>query len=83
MKQKQHSPASVAEMGLSLFPVEKGYLDDVPTAEIVSFEAALRAFMHSSYASLMNKINENGAYDNDIEAELSKAVEEFKRTGSW
>ncbi|MGQ3889148.1 F0F1 ATP synthase subunit alpha [Legionella sp. CNM-1927-20] len=83
MKQKQYSPLSVADMSVSLFVVEKGYLDDIPTTEIGSFETALRAFMHSSYASLMNKINESGAYDNDIEAEMSKAVEEFKRTGSW
>ncbi|STX52912.1 ATP synthase F1 subunit alpha [Legionella busanensis] len=83
MKQKQYAPLSVADMSVSLFVVEKGYLDDIPTNEIGSFEAALRAFMHSSYASLMGKINESGAYDNNIEAEMSKAVEEFKRTGSW
>ncbi|WP_419419710.1 F0F1 ATP synthase subunit alpha [Legionella sp. D16C41] len=83
MKQKQYSPLSVADMGVSLFIVEKGYLDDIPIAEVSSFEAALRAFMHSSYASLMNKINEAGAYDNNIEAEIKNAVEEFKRTGSW
>ncbi|STX30228.1 ATP synthase F1 subunit alpha [Legionella beliardensis] len=83
MKQKQYSPLSVAEMSISLFVVEKGYLDDIPLAEIGSFEAALRGFMSSSYASLINKINETGAYDNDIEAELKNAVEEFKRTGSW
>ena len=29
MKQKQYSPMSVAEMGLVLFAVEKGYLKDV------------------------------------------------------
>ena len=34
MKQKQYSPLSVAEMALSFFVVEKGYLDDVPVAEI-------------------------------------------------
>jgi F-type H+-transporting ATPase subunit alpha len=83
MKQKQYAPLSVAEMGLSLYAAEKGYLDDVPVAEISAFETALRGFMHGSHAALLHKINEAGAYDDKIEAELKAAVEEFKRTGSW
>ena len=83
MKQKQYAPFSVAEMGLSLFVVDKGYLDDVPVSEVTAFEAALQGYMHSSHADLLNLINEAGAYDDAIEAKLKAAVEEFKRTGSW
>ena len=83
MKQKQYSPFSVAEMGVSLFVVEKGYLDDVPVAEIMAFEASLQGYMNSTHATLMHKINEAGAYDDAIESQLKAAVEEFKRTGSW
>lgn len=83
MKQKQYAPFSVADMALSLFVVDKGFLDDVPVAEIASFESALRAFMHASHASVMNGINESGAYDSTIENQLMAAVEDFKRTGSW
>ena len=70
-------------MALSLFIAEKGYLDDVPVAEVSSFEAALQSHMHASHAPLMNKINEAGAYDDAIEAQLNTAVADFKRTGSW
>lgn len=83
MKQKQYSPFSVAEMALSLFVVDKGYLDDVPVAEIRSFEAALQDFMHSSHKALLNKINKSGNYDAEIESQLKEAVENFKKTGSW
>ncbi|MGQ3890854.1 F0F1 ATP synthase subunit alpha [Legionella sp. CNM-4043-24] len=83
MKQKQYAPFTVADMGISLFVAEKGYLDDIPVNEISSFESALRGYMHASHAALVNKINEAGAYDNEIEAQLKAAVEEFKRTGSW
>jgi F-type H+-transporting ATPase subunit alpha len=83
MKQKQYAPFSVADMAVSLFIVEKGYLDDVPVAEISAFEAALRGVMHGSHAELLQKINETGAYDDRIEAQLKSAVEDFKRTGSW
>lgn len=83
MKQKQYSPLSVAEMALSLFTVEKGYLDDVSVAEVNAFEAALRDYMHASHATLLAKINESGNYDAEIEAQLKAAVESFKQTGSW
>ena len=83
MKQKQYAPFSVAEMGISLFIVEKGYLDDIPVNEVSAFEASLHDYMRSSQAALVAKINEAGAYDGDIEAQLMKAVDEFKRTASW
>jgi F-type H+/Na+-transporting ATPase subunit alpha len=83
MKQPQYLPLSVAEMGVVLFAVEKGYLDDVPAAEITAFEAALRGYMHASQAALLNKINKAGGYDDAIQAELTAAVEDFKKTGSW
>lgn len=83
MKQPQYSPLSVAEMGLTLFVVEKGYLDDVPVAEVTPFVKSLRSFAQNSYAELLAKINEAGDYSDEIEAELHKLVQEFKKTGSW
>jgi F-type H+-transporting ATPase subunit alpha len=83
MKQKQYDPLSVSEMGLSLYAVEKGFLDDVPVAEVTAFEAALRGFMHSLHAPLMAKINAEGGYSDEIDAALKAALIEFKQTGSW
>jgi F-type H+/Na+-transporting ATPase subunit alpha len=83
MKQNQYAPLSVAEMAVSLFVVEKGYLDDVPVKEVTSFEKSLHDHMRSSCAPLLSKINEAGAYDDAIEAALKAAVDEFKTSGSW
>jgi F-type H+/Na+-transporting ATPase subunit alpha len=83
MKQKQYNPFSVADMAVSLFIAEKGYLDDIPVAEISAFETALRGVMHTQHADLLKKINETGNYDESIEKALKAAVDEFKRTGSW
>ena len=58
-------------------------MDDVPVNEVSAFEASLHDYMRNSHAALLHEINEAGAYDNDIEAKLKKAVEEFKRTASW
>src|SRR6056300_98659 len=43
MKQKQYSPLSVAEMAVSLFAADQGYIDDVDNEKVVDFEAALHA----------------------------------------
>ncbi len=83
MKQKQYAPFSVAQMAVSLFAAEYGYLDDVPVAEISAFEAALQVNMAHLHAALMKKINEKGAFDDGIAEQLKKAVEAFKSTGSW
>ena len=83
MKQKQYSPLSVADMGISLFAVEKGYLKDIELSKILDFEASLHSFMGSEYAELMNTINETGNYNGDIETTLGEALAKFKATQTW
>jgi F-type H+/Na+-transporting ATPase subunit alpha len=78
MKQKQYSPLSVAEMAVSLYAVNNGFMDDVAINKIVDFEAALHGYMRSSQQPLLDKINVSGDFNDEIEAGLKKAVEEFK-----
>ncbi|MHB8471315.1 MAG: F0F1 ATP synthase subunit alpha [Gammaproteobacteria bacterium] len=78
MKQKQYAPLSVAEMAVSLYAVNNGYMDDVAINKIVDFEAALHGYMRSSQQPLLDKINVSGDFNDEIEAGLKKAVEEFK-----
>ncbi|MDH3980316.1 MAG: F0F1 ATP synthase subunit alpha [Gammaproteobacteria bacterium] len=83
MKQKQYSPLSVAEMAVSLFAADQGYLDDVDLNKVVDFESALHAYMRASQAGLMEQINASGDYNDDVAASLKAAVEDFKATGTW
>ena len=83
MKQQQYSPLDVAEMAVSLFAGNEGYLDDLPLEKVVPFENALRDFMNNSHTDLMKKINETGDWNDEIKGELKSALDEFKKTGSW
>jgi F-type H+-transporting ATPase subunit alpha len=83
MKQKQYSPLSVAEMAVSLYAVNEGFLDDVPATNVVEFEAALHAHARAHSQALLDKINETGEYNDEIEAELKTLVEAFKATGAY
>jgi F-type H+-transporting ATPase subunit alpha len=83
MKQPQYSPLSVAEMALTLFAVNRGYLDDVDVKKALAFEAALCAFMKNKYASLMEKIAATKDMDAETEQAMVAAVEEFKKSGAY
>src|SRR5690348_9742595 len=83
MKQKQYSPLSIAQLAISLYAAEKGYLDDVPLAQILPFEHALHQFMQSNHGDLMKKIVDTGDWNADIEGTFKSALDEFKKTGSW
>jgi F-type H+-transporting ATPase subunit alpha len=83
MKQKQFMPMSVAEMALSIFAVNAGYMDKVELNKVVAFEASLQAFARSSYAALLERINREPKLTKDIEAELKKCLEDFVATGTY
>jgi F-type H+-transporting ATPase subunit alpha len=83
MKQKQYSPLTVADMGMSLYAANEGYLDDVPLNEIGAFEAGLLNMFRTQFVDLRQRINESGDYDDEIAAGLKQVVEAFKSTGTW
>ncbi len=83
MKQKQYAPLSVAEMALSLFAVNEGYLDEVPVEKVVDFESAMHAHARSHAGELLDQINSTGKYDDDIKAGMKAAVEAFASTGAY
>jgi len=83
MKQGQYSPLSVAEMGVSLYAANEGYLKPVPVNKVVDFEAALLSYMRSDHGDLLDKVNESGAWDDDIKASYKAALDKFSASQSW
>jgi F-type H+-transporting ATPase subunit alpha len=83
MKQKQYAPMSIAQMALSIYAVNEGYLDDVALNTILPFEAGLHAHMANTQSALMEDIVASGKWDKDTEASFRKIIEEFKSTGSY
>jgi F-type H+-transporting ATPase subunit alpha len=83
MKQKQYSPLTVADMAVSLFAADQGYLDDVDIRKIVDFEHALHSYMRASQSALMDRINESADYNDEIESGLRSAIEDFKANHTW
>lgn len=84
MKQKQYSPLKVAEMAVSLYAADQGYLDDVEVDKVGAFEEALHSHMNAEYAEFMTDLNRDAELTDAVKATMKKALDEFKRQeGAW
>ena len=83
MKQPQYSPLSVADMAISLFAANEGYLDDVEVSKVVDFEAALHSYMAANRADLVAQVNASADWNDEIESAFHEALKDFKANGTW
>ncbi|RLA21249.1 MAG: F0F1 ATP synthase subunit alpha [Gammaproteobacteria bacterium] len=82
MKQDQYATQNVAEMAVSLFAANEGFLDSLEITQVRDFEAGLQAYMKSEKADLMADIQSTGNFNDDIKASLKSAIEAFASTYS-
>jgi len=73
----------VAEMALSLFAVNEGFIDDVPVNKVVAFEEALHAFARGNHKAVLDSINAKPEYSDTAVADMKKVIEAFKKTGTY
>ena len=83
MKQKQYTPLTIAEMTISLFAAEHGYLDDIPLEKIGSFETALHQYANAEKQSFVEKINQEADFNDEISKDLKSLIEDFKSNHTW
>jgi F-type H+-transporting ATPase subunit alpha len=83
MKQKQYQTLSVAEMAITLFAAEQGYLDDVPVLRIPLFEKELLTYCHASHHDFMDEITKSGEYNDEVVEKFKSIIEAFKTTQVW
>jgi len=83
MKQFQYQPLSVGEMAFVLFSGNEGYVDDVPIDQVVRFEKALLDYLRAEHGELLQRISDSGDYNDEIHAEMQKAMEQFKQNRTW
>jgi len=74
---------SVAQMAVSLFAANEGFLDTVEVNKVLDFEAALQSYMKSEHTELMTDINATGDFSSDISKGIRSAIETFVKTHSW
>lgn len=83
MKQNQYATMDIAQMAVSLYAANEGFLDDIEVNKVRDFEEALQSYMKSEQGDLMDTINDSGDYNDDIQQSLQSAIENFVKTHSW
>ena len=83
LRQPQFAPVSVERQVAILWVATNGYLDDVESARIAEFESGFYRFLESTHGDLLPAIAEKKALDDELTAQLTKAVKEFRRQSGF
>ena len=83
MTQPQYDTLSVSEMALTLFTINNGYYDDVEVKRALAFESALKSYIRNQHGAILEKIEKNKELDTETEKQLSAAIQEFKKNGTY
>ena len=77
LKQPQYEPLPVEKQVAIIYAGTVGHLDNVPVADLRSFETELYRFLETRYASLLGTIAEKKQLDDQLKASLDSAIREF------
>ena len=78
LKQGVNAPLVIEKQIVILYAGTKGYLNDVAVGDVVKFEAELHSFFEQKYTNILDAIKSKQKLDDETEAELKAALEEFK-----
>ena len=79
-KQNQYNPLSVPTQVVTLWAVQNGKFDDVEVEQVGDFKNQLREYLETRKKDLLRKIETEGKLGDELEAEVSDTIDEFKKT---
>jgi len=79
LKQPQYQPMPVEEQVAIIWCGGKGKLDSLAVADLARFEKGLLVHLREQYPEILEAIRKTGELKEDMEAKLSKAVDDFKK----
>ncbi len=78
LKQPQYAPVATIDQVVTLYALVKGYVDDVPVAKIKEFEEGLVDYAKRNAKDFYSEVAEKKMWTDESEANLKKAIENFK-----
>jgi F-type H+-transporting ATPase subunit alpha len=82
LKQGQYQPMPVEQQVMILYATVNGFLDDVPVNRIRAWEAGFHEFMGAQFPQVGERIRTEKALSKEIEADLRRGVEEYKKVAA-
>jgi F-type H+-transporting ATPase subunit alpha len=78
LNQPQYQPWPVEEQVVAIYAGVNGYLDEIPTSEVVRFQEELREHLRSS-GDVYKEIRESGQLSDELEEKLKAEIEKVKQ----
>jgi len=83
MKQPQYQPLQVWEQAVTLFAVNNQYFDDIEVKKALPAEKALRDYLKTKAAALVDRIESAKELSKEDEDALHAAIREFKKSAAY
>ena len=80
LKQAQYSPLVVEEQVVVIYAGVKGYLDKVPTKDVVSFESRFLNKLNSDHRDILDAVRNEQKISEEVENKLKAVLTEFVKT---
>lgn len=78
LKQNQYAPLKVSEEVLVLYAGTHGYLDDIRVEDVKEYEKQLLAFMRAEYPAVLDELQKQNEWTEELEKKAADALEKFK-----
>ena len=79
LKQNQYVPMAVEHQVVIIFAGGQGMLDDIPNERIGEFEKGLLGHIDAKHSEMLATIKSAGEISDEINKELRKAIEDYKK----
>src|SRR5687767_2352230 len=80
LKQAQYAPLTVEQQVMTIFAVTNGFVDDVPVNKVRDWEKGFHEFMRAKYPQVGDAIRSKKEITKDVEADLRRGIEAYKKT---
>ena len=78
LKQGRYAAMDVEDQVAAIYSGDEGFLDDIPTSEVLRFREGLIEYLHTVRKDLKERIAKAGKLDDELKAELSEAIAAYK-----
>ena len=79
LKQNQYVPMAVEHQVVIIFTGGQGMLDDIPNDRVGEFEKGLLGYIDANNSEMLAAIKSAGEISDEINKELRKAIEDYKK----
>ena len=79
LKQPQFNPLPFEEQTASIFAGTNGYIDNVPVAQVVRYEAAMLAYLRNDHADVLTMIRDTKDLGDEAKGKLKAALDQFAK----